>query len=352
MKKKLLICILAILMVASTLIVPALAVKPNTTYDSTYHYTRYVGQLGGAAYEIFMPDNWNGELVIGCRGFILSNAEFPKMDTVTTHQIGVMFMTNPLLSKGDTRFAYAQSMYDEIGFCMQAGMLHTHQLTQYIIDNFGVTGNIYLIGLSMGGQIAQMLVDKHPGLYAGILDVCGNKDTTAFYDYWQDVANLPADPTAIRTYLIGNPTMLPATFAANIPDLTLTKTMREAAAQVVLDVQTEFGGTPESKPQAYDRLSPTCHADLTVPVISMIARADTKVPIQHFNAYYDAVAAAGCLSNYRSYIIPGTTTPTGVTPPTTHCDATIINSIPKYFQQLTDWVNGIAVPIATPRPLA
>ncbi len=78
----------------------------------------------------------------------------------------------------------------------------------------------------------------------------------------------------------------------------------------MVDVEAECGGTPESKPQAYDRLSPTCHADISVAVISMIARADLKVPIQHFNAYYDAVAAAGCLGNYRSYIILGITLPT------------------------------------------
>jgi pimeloyl-ACP methyl ester carboxylesterase len=338
MKKKILICIFAILMITLTLIAPALAVKPEITYDSTNHYTRYVGELGGAAYEIFMPDNWNGDLVIGCKGFTLSTAEFPQIDSLNTHTIGLQFMT----STAPTRFAYAQSTYGEIGFCMKAGMLHTHQLTQYIIDNFGVTGKVYLIGLSMGGQIAQMLIDKHPELYAGVLDVCGNKDTTAFYNYWQDVANLPADPSAIRTYLIGYPTMLPAPFVANIPDLTLTKTIREAAAQVVLDVQTECGGTPESKPQAYDRLSPTCHADIAVPVISMIARADLKVPIQHFNEYYDAVAAADCLGNYRSYTILGAQ----------HCDATIISNIPRYFQLLTDWVNGIAVPVATSRPLS
>ncbi len=191
MKKKLLISIFAILIVASTLIVPALAVKPDTTYDSTYHYTRYVGQLGGAAYEILMPDNWNGELVIGCKGFTPTTTNpIPTMEELNTHTIGIQFMT----SKAPTRFAYAQSTYGEIGFCMQAGMIRTHQLTQYIIDNFGVTGNVYLIGLSMGGQIALMLSEKYPDLYAGVLDVCGNKDTTAFYNYWKDLTELPADP--------------------------------------------------------------------------------------------------------------------------------------------------------------
>jgi hypothetical protein len=117
--------------------------------------------------------------------------------------------------------------------------------------------------------------------------------------------------------------------------------MRKAAFQVMADVEAECGGTPETKPQAYDKLSPTCHADIPVPVISMIARADLKVPIQHFNAYYDAVEAAGCLDNYRSYTILGAQ----------HCDNTIINKVPTYFLTLFNWVNAGTVPASTGKPL-
>jgi hypothetical protein len=190
-----------------------------------------------------------------------------------------------------------------------------------------------------------MLVDKFPDLYAGVLDVCGNKDTTAFYNYWRDLSNLPASASAISTYLLGAPASLPAPFVAgmmaspNGPASLLT--MRTAALQVMADVEAECGGTPETKPQAYDRLSPTCHADISVPVISMVARCDFKVPIQHFNAYYDAVADAGCQGNYRSYTFAGTQ----------HCDNTIINNIPTYFMKLFNWVIGGTAPAVTGKPL-
>jgi pimeloyl-ACP methyl ester carboxylesterase len=347
-KKTYLISIVFVaLMTVSMFSAPVLASRPDVTYDSTWHYTRYVGVLGGADYEIFMPDNWNGHLVIGCKGFTLSTTTpFPTLESTNTHQIGLQFMTSSALAPDGKKFAYSQSTYDEIGFCMKAGMLHTHQLTEYIIDNFHVTGKVFLIGLSMGGQIDQMLVDKFPDLYAGVLDVCGNKDTTAFYNYWRDLAILPASPSAIRTYLLGAPTSLPLPFANAIPDASLLN-MRTAALQVMADVEAECGGTPETKPQAYDRLSPTCHADISVPVISMVARADLKVPIQHFNAYYDAVAATGCIGNYRSYIIPGIPP----IPVTTHCDTTIINNVPTYFMKLFNWVIGGTVPAVTGKPL-
>jgi pimeloyl-ACP methyl ester carboxylesterase len=336
-----------VLMIVSMFSAPVLASRPNVTYDDTGQYTRYVGVLGGADYEIFMPNNWNGHLVIGCKGFTLSTiTPFPTLESINTHQIGLQFMNSPTLAPDGKRFAYAQSTYDEIGFCMKAGMLHTHQLTEYIIDNFHVTGQVFLIGLSMGGQISQMLVDKFPDLYAGVLDVCGNKDTTAFYNYWRDLTNLPASASAIRTYLLGAPTSLPAPFVAGISEDSLLK-IRTGALQVMADVEAECGGTPETKPQAYDKISPTCHAGIPVPVISMVARADLKVPIQHFNAYYDAVAAEGYLGNYRSYIIPGIPP----IPITTHCDNTIINNVPTYFMKLFNWVIGGTAPAVTGKPL-
>ena len=301
-KKNFLISIVfVVLLIVSTFSAPVLASRPDVTYDDTWDYTRYVGVLGGADYEIFMPDNWNGHLVIGCKGFTVSTTTpFPTLEGINTHQIGHLFMNSTALAPDGKKFAYAQSTYDEIGFCMKAGMLHTHQLTEYIIDNFHVTGKVFLIGLSMGGQIDLMLVDKFPDLYAGVLDVCGNKDTTAFYNYWRDLANIPTGATdeitanSIRTYLKGPPASLPAAFVNGIPDAKLLA-MRAGALRVMADVEAQFGGTPESKPQAYDRLSPTCHAQISVPVVSLLARGDLLVPIQHFNAYYDAVTAAGCL---------------------------------------------------------
>jgi hypothetical protein len=342
MNKQYLITICLVLMIGSLLISPVLAVKPTITYDSTLKYTRHVGELGGAPYEILMPDNWNGHLVIGCKGYTTTTTPIPTMESLNSHVIGLQFMTDSKLVTPGGRFAYAQSTYGVIGFCMQEGMIHTHQLTQYVVDNFGVSGQIYLIGLSMGGQIANMLVDKYPTLYAGVLDICGNKDTTAFYNYWKGLSEQP-NVAAIRTYLADKPASLPTAYvydSIKLPDSALLK-MQAGALVVMADVEAECGGSPDTKPQAYDRISPTCHPNIPVPTLSIVARADLLVPIQHFNDYYDAVKAGGCLSNYRSYTILGAQ----------HCDASkIIPQVPTYFMQLFSWVNG-AIPAPTPKPL-
>lgn len=337
MKKYLLVFTIALLVLSlvGTQIVLVEAKSPEVTYNSTYQYTLHVGQLGGATYEIMIPDNWNGHLVIGCKGFTTSINPIPPIDNILTHTIGLQFMT----STTEERFAYAQSTYGTVGFCVKEGMIHTHQLTKYIIDNFQVTGKVFLIGVSMGGQIALMLSNKYPDLYAGVLDICGSKDTAAFYNYWKDLSELPAVANAIRTYLNGPPAYLPIPFTTGIPDAQLLAMRVNARSPVITDVEAECGGTPESKPQSYDRISPTCHPELSVPVISMVARSDLLVPIQHQNDYYDAVQAAGCLDYYRCYKFT-----------TTHVGTPIIAAVPTYFQMLFDWADGGSAPETTPKP--
>jgi hypothetical protein len=338
MKKSFLVFTVSLFVLAplgSQFLVSVNAKSPEVTYDSTYHYTRQVGQLGGATYEIMIPDNWNGHLIIGCKGFTTSINPIPAIDSIITHTIGLQFMT----SSAEERFAYAQSTYGKVGFCMKEGMIHTHQLTQYVKNNYQVTGKVFLIGVSMGGQIALMLTHKYPDLYAGVLDICGNKDTTAFYNYWRDLSNLPADPSAIRAYLNGPPAYLPTFVTAGIPDAQLLAMRVNALSPVMTDVEAECGGTPEKKPQAYDRISPTCHPELTVPVISMVARFDRLVPIEHFNDYYDAVQAVGCLDYYRCYKFS-----------TIHGGPPIIAAVPTHFQMLFDWVNGGQAPDPTLKP--
>jgi pimeloyl-ACP methyl ester carboxylesterase len=218
---------------------------------------------------------------------------------------------------------------------MQEGIIHTHQLTQYVIENFQVTGKVFLVGLSMGGQIALMLTHKYPDLYAGVLDVCGNKDTAAFYNFWRELSNLPKDVSVIKAYLSGPPAYLPESFFS-----TVTDAIPESAKNNVLpDVEAECGGTPESKPQAYDRISPTCHPEIKVPVISMIALGDRIVPVEHFNDYYDAVQAAGSIEHYRCYKINSI-----------HGGPIMINAVPTYFQELYNWAVNGDVPDPTPKP--
>jgi hypothetical protein len=121
-------------------------------------------------------------------------------------------------------------------------------------------------------------------------------------------------------------------------------TMQANMAFPVKDQIIAFGGTPETKPKAYQRYSATYHAEIQVPVISVMGGLDASVPIQQHQLYYDAVSEAGCLDYYRSYLVP-----TGG-----HVDIPILGAIllpPAYFMKLRLWVEQGIVPPPTGPPI-
>jgi len=280
---------LAMALLMTFAVVQVDARKPEVIYDSFLHFTQTRGTLGGADYELLMPDNWNEKIVIGLRGY--EGPVMPPMsDTYWEHGVAMAFVANP---SNPPRFAFAWSTYGEGGWCIDAAMIRTHQLTEYVVENYNVQGEVFLLAFSMGGDIGCMLAEKYPELYDGVLDVCGVKD------------------------------------------------MKSSWSPGFVDMEIECGGTPETKPQAYERRSATYHAGITIPVISIIGELDPLVPIAQFDMYYDAVEAAGCLNYYRSYIITGGH----------HLDGPIQAAISPLFMTLVKWVvNGI-VPDPTPPPI-
>ena len=67
-------------------------------------------------------------------------------------------------------FAAAASSYGNKGFDEKFGVIRTHQLTEFAIDKFDVTGKVFLQGISLGGSIALVLGERYPDVYSGVLD--------------------------------------------------------------------------------------------------------------------------------------------------------------------------------------
>ena len=220
-------------------------------------YTEYIGELGGSGFVLVMPpeEDWNGMLVVFCHGFappVWSNN--PKEAVMALYYSGAV-----MYASGG--FAYAYSTYGDPGWCIQKGIIRTHQLTQWAVDRFEPT-NVFLIGHSMGGQIAQMLADKYPNTYSGVLDIAGVKDVASQYYYGDSLG-------------------------------------RDMSYHII-----EYGGTPEEKQKAYDKTSPLFNNDLQVPTITIYGDLDFVVePGQHdiYEASLDAEASA----NYRLYMETG-----------------------------------------------
>jgi pimeloyl-ACP methyl ester carboxylesterase len=267
-KKKVLgiIMVLVVASLATPLTSTVLAKKVTETHMGDY--TEYVGTLDHANFVVRIPDEWNGGLVVACHGYMMEwypDAQF-AMDPGT--------FPWAFLDKG---YAYAASSFGEGGTPVQKAMIRTHQLTEYVIDNYGVTGKVFLVGASMGGAIVLLLGEKYPELYDGVLDVVGLKDITNAYITCETLINSPAFPS------------MPAQMQAFL-------------LQAVADYEAKCGGTVYDKPKAYERISPTCHADISIPTISVHGAQDPMVPMPHALLYGAAVAEAGCSEYYKMYV--------------------------------------------------
>jgi pimeloyl-ACP methyl ester carboxylesterase len=116
----------------------------------------------GALYAMFLPDRWNGRLVIFIHGLVdpARPLALPSLgaaaDTLRAH-------CNAL----------AYSSFSENGWAVKDGAQRTHELSDIFAAQFGTPSHTYLYGQSMGGLIALDLAESYPTQYAGVLAECG-----------------------------------------------------------------------------------------------------------------------------------------------------------------------------------
>jgi pimeloyl-ACP methyl ester carboxylesterase len=125
------------------------------------------GSIGpGALYEISVPANWNGDLVLYAHGYSL-----PQLPVEIPHnQDSYSGIRDLLLQQG---FAVAVSSYSENGYAEAEGARQVHQLRGLFVSSFGRPSRAFLMGQSLGGLIAIDLAESHSHEYAGALIVSG-----------------------------------------------------------------------------------------------------------------------------------------------------------------------------------
>jgi pimeloyl-ACP methyl ester carboxylesterase len=303
------------LILVATLVAPltsaVLAKKPSET--DMGEYTQYVGTLGGANFVVRIPnEDWNGMLVVGCHGYMMNwnpNAQF-AMDNLPQPPDGAVSLPDALVAQG---FAYAASSYGEGGWPIKEAMIRIHQLTEYVVGNFGVTGKVFVMGHSMGGAIALLLGEKYPELYDGVLDISGMRDIVM--GYTDSVAIIAALEPIVDT--------LPP---AQQPSARL---MLSLLKQMKADMEAQYGGSYDDKPQHFERLNPVDNAEISIPMISVTGVGD-QLSTNQAHTFENAVDAAGCSEYYRLYMVPGGD----------HGNATTINAALSHFEELVDYPVG------------
>jgi len=130
------------------------------------------GELDGAAYEIRMPEKWNGTLLLYSHGYRQAKPAPPDFDPVRTDPQSAPRpeVATELLAKG---YALAGSAYESNGWAVADGVAAGEQLHQFFLDNVGAPDRTYLWGESLGGLITETLAEKHPEWVAGAAPLCG-----------------------------------------------------------------------------------------------------------------------------------------------------------------------------------
>jgi hypothetical protein len=99
--------------------------------------------------------------------------------------------------------------------------------------------------------------------------------------------------------------------------------------QMKADMEVQFGGTYDDKPQHYERLNPVDNAEISIPMISITGALD-QLSVNQVHTFEDAVAEAGCSEYYRLYIVP-----TG-----DHANPPTINAALLHFEELVNYPLG------------
>ena len=135
------------------------------------------GTINGAAYEIVMPESWNGTLLLYSHGYRPAQPFPPDFSPVSTTPVAVpgwdsgdKALGEALLAKG---YALAGSAYSANGWAVEEGVKAGEELYDFFSANVAKPNRVYVWGDSLGGLITQTLSEKHPEWVNGAAPLCG-----------------------------------------------------------------------------------------------------------------------------------------------------------------------------------
>ena len=125
------------------------------------------------AYQVEVPDDWNGDLVLFAHGFRGFGPD------LTVHPPPIR---EHLIQNG---FAWAASSYTENGYRPGIGARDTARLLPLFENLVGTPARAYLYGQSMGGNVVTVSLEgaETRDLYAGAVSECGVTTASGIVDY-------------------------------------------------------------------------------------------------------------------------------------------------------------------------
>lgn len=130
------------------------------------------GTLAGAPWRFEMPTDWNGELVVLLHGY--EPRGVPRADPWPANEATPLF-----LARG---YAVAESGYASQGWAVVEAIADSERLRAHVVNRHAPR-RTWLVGFSMGGQIAVASLERHGASYDGALSLCGaNVPATQVFD--------------------------------------------------------------------------------------------------------------------------------------------------------------------------
>jgi predicted esterase len=120
----------------------------------------------GALYAVYVPREWNGDVVYYAHGFRDAAEPLTLRD-----QDGFETFRDLLGAAG---YAVAYSSFAENGFAVKSGIQRTHQLRGLVASVVGgPVDQSFIAGHSLGGAVVLALAERYPSQYDGALAMCG-----------------------------------------------------------------------------------------------------------------------------------------------------------------------------------
>lgn len=352
----------------------AMAAAPNdaVNMDST---SRWAGIEGGAAYQIEVPANWNGMLVMYAHGYRGTGAAL----TVSGPQI-----RRHLIQQG---YAWAASSYSKNYYDVRAGLEDTNALALAFNRIAAANGRAlakpsryYITGHSMGGHITAAAIEAETAAtarnklaYQGAVPMCGVTADVELFKILaqqqaaaQSAAGLAAHPAEKWSEISGKVTSdLFATFPSpSTPSANMTATVKGApfinavkqltgGERPLFEQGMAFGGSfrfaygaygsdgmvngilntnlltdPQANRLRSDgmRWIPAVNGEFNVPVVSIHTLGDLYVPFAMTQQYEQRAASKGSAGYLVQRAIRGAA----------HCDFTVNEQV-QAFDAMTRW---------------
>ena len=145
-------------------------------------------QKSGAAYRICMPNAlipWNGDLVVYAHGYV---PDLGQPVAIPEDQLILNGVSLPVLIT-NMQYAFAVTSYSANGLAVTEGVADVRDLVRVFKLKVGpaLVKHVYLVGVSEGGLVTTLAVEKFPDVFSGGLAACGPVgDLRGQINYWGD----------------------------------------------------------------------------------------------------------------------------------------------------------------------